>query len=84
MVPRQERLAAVDQLSAGIADDFNNILTIIHHAISAGLTENEPAFSSMRLSHARIDECIENLSVFECVGAQPSFVNEAGFFQHTG
>jgi two-component system, cell cycle sensor histidine kinase and response regulator CckA len=30
MVLRQERLAAVGQLSAGVAHDFNNIMTVIH------------------------------------------------------
>jgi len=43
MVLRQERLAAVGQLSAGVAHDFNNIMTVIHgHASLLLLNDKVP------------------------------------------
>jgi two-component system, NtrC family, sensor kinase len=43
MVLRQERLAAVGQLSAGVAHDFNNIMTVIHgHASLLLLNDQVP------------------------------------------
>ena len=46
MILRQERLAAVGQLSAGVAHDFNNIMTVIQgHAGLLLLNEQLPQFA---------------------------------------
>ena len=52
MILKQERLAVVGQLSAGVAHDFNNIMTVIHgHAGLLLLKDQVPA-----LAHAPLRE----------------------------
>jgi two-component system NtrC family sensor kinase len=70
MVLRQERLAAVGQLSAGVAHDFNNILTVIQgHAELLLMSptmkaESVPSLNEIALAATRAAKLTQQLLAF--------------------